>query len=380
LDKKCKIDIVAWSHQKDIGKLLFSALWWTSYEQPTTRNSGGHPSLDLPTSAGTPVYAIHDGEVISAGERNGYGLSITIKHIFKNETIFSNYSHLSEMLVTPGTKVTWKMLIGKVGCTWFSISGDPTRCGNHLDFQITTAKSPSHPYGYGDCKEGDYFDAVAAWLCKEKLLAYTIDPLVFFVEHTDIAINYPLIAPYIVKNKQEHSAAPTEETKKPTLKSIFARLRAQNNALIWHSSLPPTPNEQWTTTTSTLATTVTPPQTTNITPVVNSKEKAVIDIWTIKRSWNTELTNLTTYKVVTLSISVTDKLGNPFIGNLPQTFKVTLDNNEVGSFFPDQFTSLPSEKKYLFFQTQNTGEATLILWYGNTKIGEEKVRVNESWV
>lgn len=31
--------------------------------------------------------------------------------------------------------------------------------GNHLDFQITTDKSPSSPYGYGDCKEG-YMNAV----------------------------------------------------------------------------------------------------------------------------------------------------------------------------------------------------------------------------
>ncbi len=132
--------------------LLFSALRGTSYDKSQTPKSGGHPSLDMPTAPGTPVYAISDGTVTSASERNGYGLSVTIKHTIDGKTIYSNYSHLESTQVKKGQTVKSGEQIGKVGCSGFSISGDPTRCGNHLDFQITTDQSPSHPYGYGDCK------------------------------------------------------------------------------------------------------------------------------------------------------------------------------------------------------------------------------------
>lgn len=374
LDKDCKIDIVAWSQQKDIWTLLFSALRWTSYETPTTAKSGGHPSLDLPTSEGTPVYVIHDGEVINASERAWYGLSITVKHSLNNKAIYSNYSHLSEMLVKKGDIVKWNTRIGKVGCTWFSISGDPTRCGNHLDFQLTTDKSPSHPYGYGDCAEGAYFDAVAKWLCAEKLRAYTIDPLVFFAEHTDIAINYPLIASHISVKQQDHSAAPEQATKpKQSLQSIFARLREQNKAIIWLQA--GEKQEEQKTTTSSLAATVEPQKTTNTPTPATQKNTAAIDIGTIQRSWNGDLTDLTTYKVLTLSVTVKDKLGNAFIWTLPQKFKATIDNADVWSFFPDQFSLINTDKKHLFFQTRKPGKATLSFRYGDTKIGEEVVTI-----
>lgn len=380
LNKDCKVDIIAWSHNKDIWTLLFSALWWTSYKTPADAKSGWHPSLDLPSSEGTPVYAIHDGEVVSASERAGYGLSITIKHNLNNQYIFSNYSHLNEMLVKKWDIVKGNTLIGKVGCTWFSISWDPTRCGNHLDFQLTTDKSPSHPYGYGDCKEWAYFDAVEKWLCADKLRAYTIDPLVFFATHTDLKINYPLIAAHITTPPQEHSSAPEKATTpKQSLQSIFARLREQNNAIIGLSpketpTPAPTPTK---TVTSSLAATVTPAKTSQPEAPAFGKNTASVDIGTIQWSWNGELTNLTPYKVLTLNITIKDKLGNSFIWTLPEAFKATIDKAEVGSFFPDQFTLINTDKKHLFFQTRQPGEATLSFWYGDKKIGEEKVVVQK---
>lgn len=377
LDENCKVDIIAWSHDPDIWKLLFSALWWTSYDTPTTPQSGWHPSLDLPSSEWTPVFAIHDGEVINASERAGYGNSITIKHSFKNQTIFSNYSHLSEMDVKKWDLVKGNTLIGKIGCTWFSISGDPTRCWNHLDFQLTTDKSPSHPYGYGDCEEGAYFDAVQKWLCAEKLRAYTIPPLKFFAENTDIDINYPLIAPYIVQTSQEHTSAPEKpQNAKSSLQSMFARLRAQNNAIIWLWSLPAPASTTETVKSSLAATVETPPTTHTSAPqTIVAKNMATIDIWTIQRSWNSELTDLSTYKVLTLTVTIQDKLWNAFIGTLPESFKATINDATIWSFFPDQFTIMSTEKKHLFFQTRKPGTTTINFWYGDNKIGEEEVIV-----
>lgn len=381
----CKVDIIAWSHQKDIGKLLFSALRGTSYETPLNPKSGWHPSLDLPTSAWTPVYAIHDGVVVNASERAGYGLSITIKHTMDNTVIFSNYSHLSEMLVKKGDKVGGNSVIWKVGCTGFSISGDPTRCWNHLDFQLTTDKSPSHPYGYGDCAAG-YMDAVQQWSCAEKLRAYTIDPLVFFATNTNINLNYPLIAPHIVssssnkppKEESNHTAAPettlVSSKPKPSLQSIFARLREQNSRILDKKTENSATNSQ---TTSNAATVSSKPTTQQPTPTwVAWVNHATIDIGTISREWNDNLSNLTTYKVVTATFTITDKLWNPFIGTLPQAVRLRIDNTDIGSFFPDQFTLINIDKKHLFFQTRTVWTAKLSIRYGETKIGETTVTVN----
>jgi len=376
LDADCKLDIIDGSHQEDIWKLLFSALRWTSYDTPLTPKSWWHPSLDMPSSKGTPVYAINDGEVTNASEKIWYGLSITLKHNVDGEIIFSSYSHLSEMVVKKWDKIKGDTVIWKVGCTWFSISGDPTRCGNHLDFQLTTEKSPAHPYGYGDCSEWQYYDAVEKWLCADKLKAYTIDPLEFFATHSNLDINYPLIAPYIARAKQpvqEHSSAPPPAIKQKTsLQSIFARLRAQNSAIIW---LTPLQEEQQKTVKQerSLAATVQVQPTTQPTPL--NKNEAMIDIGKIVWSWNQDISEISSYKVITLSLSISDKLWNIFIGTLPQTFKATIDNGEVGSFFPDQFTTVSTDKKYLFFQTRKPWTATLTLWYGATKISEEKVVV-----
>ncbi len=378
LSEDCKVDIVKWSHNKDIGTLLFSALWWTSYDTPQTPKSWWHPSLDLPTSEGTPVYAINDGEVMNASERAGYGLSITIKHTIEWETIFSNYSHLNEILVKKWDKVTWNSMIGKVGCTWFSISGDPTRCWNHLDFQLTTDKSPSHPYWYGDCKEGAYFDAVQEWLCAEKLRAYTIPPLQFFADHTDLDINYPLIAPHVLVKNKEHSVAPAQPwTKKSSLQNIFSRLRAQNSAILGITTSPtpssPSTNEVKTEEKELAATVDAKPTTT--TPAPLTDKQASIDVGTLAWSWNGTLQETTSYKVITLTVTITDKLWNVFMWTLPQPFKAKIDNTEVGSFFPDQFSIVNTDKKHLFFQTRKPWTATITLRYGETKIGEEKVVV-----
>jgi hypothetical protein len=71
--------------------------------------------------------------------------------------------------------------------------------------------------------------------------------------------------------------------------------------------------EEQKTTTSSLAATVEPQKTTNTPTPATQKNTAAIDIGTIQRSWNGDLTDLTTYKVLTLSVTVKDKLGNAFI-------------------------------------------------------------------
>ena len=183
LDNECKMPLKVLSAEdrqqlqdNPLGLLLYSMLRGASYNTPRDQQIGSHAGVDVATSAGTPVRAFGGGLVIAAGEIKGFGLSISIKHAHEGEFIVSNYSHLSEILVEEGDWINEGDLIGKVGNSGFTIGP----FGNHLDFQITTHESPSHPYGHQDCNEGAYLDMVNEGKCREQLMAYTIDPFVFF--------------------------------------------------------------------------------------------------------------------------------------------------------------------------------------------------------
>jgi murein DD-endopeptidase MepM/ murein hydrolase activator NlpD len=161
-------------------QLIFSLPRKTPYTNNTELGKGSHPSLDIATSKGTPVYAIGNGKVISAGVISGYGNSITLKHQMGEQTLYSSYSHLDKILVRVGEKVSEKQLIGKVGNSGMFIG----KYGNHLDFQISTPQSPAHPYGFAEFTGERYMDIVNQGLHQDVLEQYTLDPINFFT-HTE---------------------------------------------------------------------------------------------------------------------------------------------------------------------------------------------------
>ncbi len=76
-----------------------------------------HTGVDIANDEGTPVYAAARGVVAMAEELYLYGNSIIIDH---GVGVFSDYSHLSEILVAPGQTVNQGDLIGYMGTTGFS--------------------------------------------------------------------------------------------------------------------------------------------------------------------------------------------------------------------------------------------------------------------
>ncbi len=85
--------------------------------------------VDIANSVGTPVSAAAGGTVIvakSSGYNGGYGNYIVIQHPNGVQTL---YGHLSQVLVSSGTRVGQGDLIGKMGS-----SGKST--GSHLHFEI----------------------------------------------------------------------------------------------------------------------------------------------------------------------------------------------------------------------------------------------------
>lgn len=85
-----------------------------------------HRAVDLACNAGTPIYAVKAGTVISSGWDGDYGYSIVIDH---GNGVQTRYSHESELYVKTGDTVKAGEEIGAVGRT-----GNAS--GNHLHFEV----------------------------------------------------------------------------------------------------------------------------------------------------------------------------------------------------------------------------------------------------
>jgi hypothetical protein len=86
-----------------------------------------HNGIDLGAATGTPVVAVHNGQVLAANNLGGYGLTIILSH--QKQEWQTLYAHLSQIAVQPGQEVRQGDLIGFVGST-----GNST--GPHLHFEI----------------------------------------------------------------------------------------------------------------------------------------------------------------------------------------------------------------------------------------------------
>ncbi|MER7722723.1 transglycosylase family protein [Streptomyces sp. NPDC096323] len=100
----------------------------TPYHQAGSWSSGYHTGVDFPVPTGTSVKAVRSGTVVSAGWGGAYGYQIVIRH---GDGKYSQYAHLSSLLVRSGQHVGGGQRIARSGST-----GNVT--GPHLHFEIRT--------------------------------------------------------------------------------------------------------------------------------------------------------------------------------------------------------------------------------------------------
>jgi murein DD-endopeptidase MepM/ murein hydrolase activator NlpD len=88
-----------------------------------------HHGVDYAAPAGTPIWAVADGEVIYRGWAGGYGNLVKLRHA---GGYVSYYAHLSSFAkgVRVGDRVEQKQVIGKVGSTGLAT-------GPHVCFRVT---------------------------------------------------------------------------------------------------------------------------------------------------------------------------------------------------------------------------------------------------
>jgi murein DD-endopeptidase MepM/ murein hydrolase activator NlpD len=87
-----------------------------------------HLAVDYAAPPGTPVWAVADGVVESAGFRGGNGNMVVVRH---RANFWTMYNHLSGYGkgIRPGTTVRQRQVIGYVGSTGLST-------GPHLDYRV----------------------------------------------------------------------------------------------------------------------------------------------------------------------------------------------------------------------------------------------------
>ena len=93
---------------------------------PLQQNWRAHLGVDYSAPMGTAVRAVSDGLVDFAGQQNGYGNVVQIKHANKRSTL---YAHLSRIDVKTGQRLEQGQRVGAVGMTGWAT-------GPHLHFEF----------------------------------------------------------------------------------------------------------------------------------------------------------------------------------------------------------------------------------------------------
>lgn len=85
-----------------------------------------HAGIDFKASYGTPIVAVSDAKVSSAGRAGGCGIAVRLEH---GGGLSTRYCHMSRMAVAPGMTVRRGQVIGYVGSTGLST-------GPHLHYEM----------------------------------------------------------------------------------------------------------------------------------------------------------------------------------------------------------------------------------------------------
>jgi murein DD-endopeptidase MepM/ murein hydrolase activator NlpD len=104
---------------------------------PVLQYMRAHQGVDYGAPTGTPVWAVSDGMVKTAGWQGGCGKAVTLHHRNGLDTV---YCHLSAIAVRAGTHVTQKQVIGAVGQTGLA-------SGPHLHFAVKRDGAFLNPLG-----------------------------------------------------------------------------------------------------------------------------------------------------------------------------------------------------------------------------------------
>jgi lipoprotein NlpD len=108
------------------------------YSKYGLRQGKRHDGIDIAAPEGSPVCAAADGTVVYAGQQEGYGEIVIVRHALDLLTV---YAHAGAILVAQGARVLAGQPIARVGR-----SGRTT--GPHLHFEVREGTRPRNPLLY----------------------------------------------------------------------------------------------------------------------------------------------------------------------------------------------------------------------------------------
>lgn len=105
---------------------------------PVSKEKKLHSGIDFAAPKGTAIVSTADGVVLKAEEKENFGKFVLIAH---GKSIQTFYSHMSEIKVEVGDKVTKGSIIGLVGSTGMSL-------GDHLHYEVRVDGKPVDPNSF----------------------------------------------------------------------------------------------------------------------------------------------------------------------------------------------------------------------------------------
>ena len=155
---------------------IYTTLWWANYQETWNQSVWAHYGVDIATAKWTPLYAIADGEVYSAGYNSAYGNVVKIKFKFNWEILFATYAHMNSISVKEGDIVTKWQKIWEVGNTWNTFW---SMGWYHVHFEIDKNNGWRPAYAFSGCPELSkwHSEIIANGYCRIQLFQYTKDPI-----------------------------------------------------------------------------------------------------------------------------------------------------------------------------------------------------------
>lgn len=217
MDESCKIklpiihnsDYVTYQNEK-VYTDIYTTLWWASYAEEWNQSAWAHYGVDIATAKWTPLYAIADWEVYSAGYNSSYGNVVKIKFKLNWEILYAVYAHMNSISVKAWDVVTkWQQIweVGNTGNTFWALGW------YHVHFEIDKDNWWRPAYAFSGCPELSQWhsEIIANGYCRIQLFQYTKDPIALL---ESVKSPYPVSLIWTIEdelNTEENKVETNEE-------------------------------------------------------------------------------------------------------------------------------------------------------------------------
>jgi len=365
-------DSLVWGNSADNvirnAKLTFSVPYLGNYRLDGVEGAGSHPAVDIRVPMHTPIYSIANGVVVKVStQSSGFGHHIVVRHdnvpTLENPnaktTLYSSYSHLSDILVKNGDVVTKGQQIAFSGDTGSSTTP-------HIHFQIDNDSAPWHPFwpfSYSEASDAglNFYSAINSGFHQDKARRTTVNPMMY-VQHYATLTSVPSAT---IDDPVEPTPQPSEDTSSYVPPVVD-----------------PVPVVEPNVTDDTVTDTLSPD---SINPIIEDKEPStppveVLDPPELSFDFVVKNTYVSDDKNASFSVLLRDQYGNVFDNGFRSDIVVKSTNGLVTPKSPIlTYFNFSNEGEFIStFRRMNPGKDRLEITYGGEKYFSDWFQVLEN--